>query len=400
MSSDFKAVLPGLGVLVFGVGVAIYVMGNLEKVPETRYRGYQGEAAYNDYLALSLMLEEMGLTVKRIPRLGARDELPPVDGTLILPGARSTYSASRYDQLLDWVREGGHLVAAPRYAGYNFDFFGEAEESPENERRDPLLVRLELGLRDVGPEASETEDGSADGFVDYTESPFLLPGTDLRVRASIPNRLRVEGEAAAWSIGPPAKARIVHRAVGEGGVTVVADEHWLRSFTIGDYEHATLAHYLATLDGRRGEVWVVYGADVPGIVALTFEHGWPTLLAGTLALVLWLVARARAFGPRHPVREDVRRSVLEHIEATANFLWQRDAGLALLDSVKAAVLGKAARSTLDWQGLSPEERRAHVREVAAISPAELERLFGPSNPGDPATFTATVQTLREIHQRL
>ncbi len=399
MSSDFKAVLPGLALLVFGVGIAIYVLGNLEQVPETRYRGYQGEAAYNDYLAVSLMLEEMGLPVKRLPRLESRRELPPVDGTLFLPGSRSTYSTSRYDELFSWVEKGGHLVATPRYAGYNFDFFGEPADEP-GERRDPLLVRLSLSLRDENADSAEPESEGFDEYVDYTESPFLLPGTDHRVRASIPNRLRVDGDNAAWSIGPPKRARIVHRSVGKGGVTIVADEHWLRNVTIGDYEHATLAHYLATLGGRRGEVWVVYGADVPGLLDLIFEHGGPTLLAGAVALALWLGARARSFGPRHPVREDVRRSVLEHIEATATFLWQRDAGLALLDSVKAAVLGKAARSTLGWQGLSVEERRAHVQEVAAISSAELERLFGASNPRDPANFTATVQTLREIHQRL
>ncbi|MEL6546488.1 MAG: hypothetical protein AAFQ82_17810, partial [Myxococcota bacterium] len=138
----------------------------------------------------------------------------------------------------------------------------------------------------------------------------------------------------------------------------------------------------------------------PTLTELIRTHGWPTLLAGSVALALWLAARSSSFGPRHPVREDVRRSVIEHIEATGRFLWQRDSGLALSDSVRAAVLGKASRSTLGWQGLSVEERRAHVKEVAAISEAELERLFGPAATGDSGTFTELIRTLREIEQRL
>ncbi|MEM6730511.1 MAG: DUF4350 domain-containing protein, partial [Myxococcota bacterium] len=321
MSSNFKAVLPGLALLSVLVAVGVIVANRLEKVPETRYRGYGGEASYNPYLALSLMLERCGLDVERMARLPSRDQLPASDGTVFLPGTRATYSQQRYEELLVWAEAGGHLVVAPEYFESPFAFL---DDDPEENRRDPLLDRIEVGVRTFEDEVEDSEEFDEydyDDYVDSSEIPFQLPDSDTSVRASIPSRLEVLGKRAHWTIGAEDSARLVHRKIGKGGVTVIADNHWLTNVTIGDYEHATLAHFLATLGGRAGEVWVVYGADVPGLMEMAFQYGWPILLAAAVALALWLAARATSFGARHPVRENVRRSVMEHIEAIGAFLW-------------------------------------------------------------------------------
>ncbi|MEO1175344.1 MAG: DUF4350 domain-containing protein, partial [Myxococcota bacterium] len=256
MSSDFKAVLPGLGLLTVLVLVFAVVIDQLEHVPVTRYRGYRGEARYNSYYAMSLMLEKTGLDVERIARLPARGGLPPAGATLFLTASRATYSERRYEKLLEWVEAGGHLVVAAVPDQFNLNMF-DADDGEEEDRRDPLLKRLALRV-DAEPEPT----------LDITEIPFRLPDTEETVVADLPRRLRA-GEGVTWSVGPPDGARILHLARGAGGVTVLSGAIWMENVFVGDHQHATLAHYLATY-GDRDTVWVVYGASVPDIVELTF----------------------------------------------------------------------------------------------------------------------------------
>ncbi|MEM6533767.1 MAG: DUF4350 domain-containing protein [Myxococcota bacterium] len=385
MSADFKALLPGLGLLAALVVIFAVVVERLEHVPVTRYSGYRGEALYNRFFAASLTLERIGVNVKRIDRLPTRGELPPEDATLFLVASRSTYSERRIRQLLDWANGGGHLVVAVQDTGFDLNVF---EDPVRAEREDPLLE--ELGI-DVTPYPESDFDSG--------DATFRLPGEQKTLVVDLARRLRSVKEVPTWSVGPAVEARVLHFSRGLGGVTVVSSAAWMDNVFIGAHQHATFAHFLATY-GDRSKAWVVYAADVPDIVSLTYEHGWPTLFAGAIALLLWIFSSAARFGTRHPVEETVRRSVLEHIQATAEFLWRQGASAALVSSVRSAVLRQAARTAIGWETLSPEQRRAHVQEVAGVQPKELERLFGSSAPIDAPEFTELIRTLRGIHRRL
>ncbi len=112
MRPQFKPVLWSLLGLSLVVLLVVWFIGRYQYVEKEIEAGYRGHAAENPFYAMQLLLEKMGLDVHSIHDVHELDKLPPVDVTLFIPVHRITLGLRKTEQLLQWVRSGGHLVVA------------------------------------------------------------------------------------------------------------------------------------------------------------------------------------------------------------------------------------------------------------------------------------------------
>ncbi|MDX6691811.1 MAG: hypothetical protein QOG15_3268 [Solirubrobacteraceae bacterium] len=156
-------------------------------------------------------------------------------------------------------------------------------------------------------------------------------------------------------------ALMVVTTLGSGRAVLLADASPLENRLIGHADNAALALALAGPKGRE----VVFVESVHGFGRATglaaLPLAWRFALAGLgLAALLWLLARARRFGPAEDTGAAPAPARREHVEALALSLRRaKEPELAL-----APVREQARAQVIRRAGLAPGAADGEVREAA------------------------------------
>jgi hypothetical protein len=188
--------------------------------------------------------------------------------------------------------------------------------------------------------------------------------------------------------------------VGEGSALVLTDLDFLENDGIGRLDHARAAWRMITLEGTPEGIVFVHGASEPRFFSRVAAAVWPGLLALAALLVALAWRAGRRFGPAEPEPPLVRRSLMEHVEATGRFHWRRDDAELLLAGARRAIATKLHRRRPHLADQPLERRVAALAELSGFSPAEVEHALTPGSPGGPDTFTRVVRTLEAIRRHL
>ena len=422
-----------LALLVVALLVAS-LLAVFERVEEEREVGYRGEAERNALLAFERLAAGLGVPAERPPDpLG----LPPVDHVVLALGAHHPPGPLYLDRLLGWVGAGGHLVFVPAGEGAGRSL-------------DPLLAALEVevvwpveaageeedaeggteggeGDAGVGGEEEATEgaaeagtgageDGSGgdpgeDGeAADGDEAPALepLPAVDLAAAPEAPVRrvempwwpiLRDLSADGAHLAGRPEAPSLVAVAWGEGRVTVLADARFLENDRLGRLDHARFAWDLVTAAGRPAGLAIVDWRRAVPLSALAARRGWPLAAAGLALLAAWIAFRGARFGPPLPDAEPPRRSLLEHVRASGDFLWRRGQSAELLAACRAAVARRVDLVHADWSRRAEGDRVRRLARLANLPAGTVAAALEGDAP-HPDDFIRTVATLERIRRSL
>ena len=385
-----------------------------ERVTVTEETGFRGRAAYDPYFAAELLFEGLGLTLERP---NSWEDLPPVEHTILLP-QHSFRSRVPAERLLEWVRQGGHLVVAGVLGAEGTldpDALEEAEE-PEEERaaweepaeeveeekdpkapRDPLLEPLGLELRtyDFAKSAPADEDGE----------PWQLEMDRGLHRVSIGQRVRVARKRPGTYLAPAPEGEddhdhsLVRMAHGQGWVTVLSDMRFFTNEALGKEDHAAFSWDVLAPPQRVPEGLTIFvrGAYLPWY-ELVARHGWRVLVSGALALALFLWSRGSRFGPVESAAAPERRSLLEHVAASGEFLWRHRLGEVLLRSSREHVVREALRKDPLLARLPENQRIRHLAEKAEIAGGQLAVALQNKTVEDPAEFLRIVKTLEAVRR--
>ncbi len=327
------------------------------EVLETRV-GVSVEARRNPWLAAERFLRGLGRSVESQSGRHLLLRPPAADGVLIVKRLGRVLPPDREQALIDWVRAGGHLVVG---AGDRAD----AGAAALRER-----FGVELGVVDWGePEEGEEEDCGC-------LARFHYPGFSEPLQAEFsPNRYLAGGDPPPdWWIDNPSGAQLLQMVVGRGRLTLLTETEWLDNETIGERDHALL---LTLLVGEAPAVWLVYSGDQPGVLTLIWTKAPYLVLAGLLLTGLLLWRSGRRSGPLLAAPPPVRRDLLEHLQAAAEYAWRLDRAQGLLG-------GSRRRLLQDWQRRHPglarldrAERSAWIAERCGLAAAAVERaLYG------------------------
>jgi len=431
MSGRFKVVAGMLLGLLALTLLLVWFLETFERATIEIDVGYSGEARRNRYLAAARLLERLGLqatSVKNLYELG--DELPPEHGTIFLPVPRGALGQSRIERLQQWVEAGGHLLVVGRpgrgcrqgaHRDPLLDPLGVKVESPCDKLEpgdlfggpssddDELAEESEAsypGSGDASPESDADRPDDADGPVaDAPLATIAVPGreTPLRVnQGSVFWGRELSGplDRALWAVPGRKGQRVLQYRLGRGLLTVLSRAAFMTNRNIGDRDHAELVWRLATWDGRRGPVYLIFGHRMPSLWSLLSGEAWMLLMSLGALLGLWLWSRAPRFGPVHTLPVLARRSLLEHIEACGHLLWRHGHARALLAAVRLSVRQRAARRIPQWQRLTVEARHERLAAVSELPVDEVRQVMTDDAPAGRAGFLGAMQRLERIRRSL
>ena len=383
------------------VGALSLLLLQIEWVEQEIDAGYGEEARRNAFHAAERFLERHGIETETAEGLELLDALPSTDDLILISSSRIATSDRRRDALRAWVGKGGQLVVVA----------SEVWDYDQATSRDPLLDSVGIYLveaveaesddgdpsdegRDDDPDAAmdafadalADDDGDADersptlrelltqgqGFdrcpthdVDTTVVP-LASGEELRVGLFGSHRIVIDDEEGFVSTGPNV-GQIAQVGFGSGRVTAATSLGIFENDRVGCVDHAYLLWSLAE---PAAKVWLVHDPDVLSVAELLARH-FPATALGLLAcLAVWLAHSSLRFGVAPRSDEGPRRELLEHLEASARFLWLRDSLGPLLERVRDEKRGGTKDREAAREGMG---RRELVHVVQALAPAPRGR---------------------------
>jgi hypothetical protein len=421
------------------VGLGLYQLSTQYELRHTDNDvGFDRAAYRNPFLAAHQFLEQGGHRVFSGPGLDKLDELPS-DGAVILEESTHIRSADSAADLLDWVDAGGHLLVGMNTFGEDDEQhdwlledlmvkkrrtnYTRSEESyrctPDPDDKPPK--KFSEQLRQANADAKAARKAKTDNKKLPPKEPEY-PAEEL-AQLDIPGATRpltvhfspysalsqphidtaVAANADSTSLPPDYWAgssvgtQFMQFDYGHGRITVVSDIDIWTQKEIGRYDHA----YLLNLLVPSGQpVHIIYGAQMPGLFSLLWRYSHEALLGAALWLCAWIVYRARRFGPLREEPHRLRRSLAEHIQASAAYLWQRGASDDLLHAARAALQRRAQQLLPGYAVLPPSQQIDLLSAHTGIERARVERALN-AQPGHHADdFRDTVIALQHIGRQL
>lgn len=424
--------LIGLGAAL-AIGACFWLWFEIMEQVWTPQRRPPASLAGKPMLAATQLLERRGYRVEVVKLLGDAnlDALP--DGMLILASNNGRMSDAQARQLLAWVRRGNTLVTQPRWS---------ADDSLEDERpaagdkrpfrlkrldeEDPLGAHVgvtmdfaqemrdscDTGLapprkrRAAPPEGEGDGDGDGDGGHseyqgEYQFTCVVMPGgryplvleTFDEVLASLKG-----ARNALWS-DPDAVALRGYRE-GQGRLVMLSN-NFFSNARLPRYDHAELLLALAALNPAAKHALIVQDINATPWYMALWRSGSMTLsaLAVLLVLLLWRTSAGGRFGPLLPEPAGARRALLEHIEASGNWLWQAAGGRALLlGAARRETLALLARRAPELRQLEGNALCARLARLHGLDETALQEALHAEPSAQPAVFTRQIRTLQQVRK--
>jgi len=381
---------------VLAVAAGVWIADKFEKKEFEVTVGFRGEARSNPMLAAGRFLRRMGIPAQELQAHEWSKGPPPAQATLLLATARWSLDQERVDALLDWVEAGGHLIVAARP-----DPSGTAKGSDAS---DPLLKALGIEIQRYGEagELAEIVQTIADKVLESrktTTVDFDAGEHPVEVAFSPRQRLATEADYDRLAEDDLGSA-VLHASLGSGSVTVLCDIGPLQNASIGKHGHAELLWRLVRLGPVGAPVWIVFDEDMPALPAWLWRHAREAVIALVLLLLAFMWNRARRFGPLIDLPPPARRRLLEHVEASGQFLWRNGERQYLIEAVRRAVDAAAARRHPGWESLPPDERTGRIADVTGLPETLVHQALSGAGHGHKHSFTHTIRDLERIRRRL
>ncbi|MFZ1342842.1 DUF4350 domain-containing protein [Thiothrix eikelboomii] len=380
--------------VIFIVG-CLWFLQNYELKEIDSYTGYRGEASSNDLFAARLFLKRMGIPASREDGL---TKLPDTETVIVLDTGRYTMSPEKIQKLLAWVAAGGHLVTRARvdYATEEEAKAAEADtQSTKTEQRDLLQQALQV---EIGEHQLLTDD----------QLPFTLQLPQqphaLKLEIDYFNEL-VTKNPAAQAYQAAQKNFLLQIPHGQGLISLAASLEFAENHQIDTAQHAEFFWWLLHSHSPQfKQVWLVNHDTLPGLSTLLRHYAWPVLLSSALLLVAIFWALMPRFGAFIPEPAPERRRILEHIKASGQFMWQRQAQgqTQLLEATRYAIRQAARTRIPGWQWLDAQqqtEQLAHYLQLKPEYAASLHPLLTAPKLSE-ADFIRLVQLANSLRKTL
>ncbi|MBI2380565.1 MAG: DUF4350 domain-containing protein [Gammaproteobacteria bacterium] len=390
---------------------------------ENRDLGLAEPALRNPYLAAQRLLEKDGSPVSVELSLKRLDALPGPETLLFVPQLPAYLEPARAEALRAWLEAGGHLLTVYRRDSREdeadaerpfLEQYGlrrhseEADEDDESTAEDEAKAVEQLGElgRALGlkPEGKTTPDSPEERrklaetwLKTLTELRFEGHEQSLRLNVAPYTEAWLEDgdEAAAASGDTETRTTLLHYTPGEGSLTVLLDDAFLKNEQLAQFDHALFLTELA--DGRP--VLILNAGDYPSLPELLASRYPEALAAAALLLTFWLWRITGRFGPLRPDVPPARRSLAEHLAAAGRFHWRSDRGAALLEGLRAELHKTLTRRHGAWPDWSEDERLAWLAAQTGMPDYALRAaLFDPPPREELAWSEAArgLQTLKSL----
>ncbi len=389
-----------------------------EPYDEEQDLGWQKPALHNPYLAAELYLKGLGVNVfsadkfEQIQNQG-QSPLLGVD-TLFMSNSNQILSEKRLHKIVDWVDRGGALIVAV--------------QPPSELSHDRILEHLNITayLQDVdwwdqelGPKLKKADGPSEyEASIDASELTRLkFSGDDANIDVHFDSAVTLyhpalhrnnKGADDARDVEVPALepfywqgdehgVHIIQVKLGEGVVTVMSDPDMFKSDNISAFDHAYLWH---SLTQSKGVVVILYGAHLPGLWTVIKTYLPELVCIFLLWLLAWLWYVSQRFGPVISREVRIRRSMSEHIFASASYLWRGGWHSEMLDPIRETVTRRAIQVIPGFSSLSVPMQHKALGSACGIDAKVVARTMHSPPHLTEDQFFRIVQVLQKIRKSL
>ncbi|WP_020405345.1 DUF4350 domain-containing protein [Hahella ganghwensis] len=393
------------------LGLIYFGYQEIEWVEHESDLGPTPEARQDPYYAAKLYLEKLGITQDSKLHLRDFDDSDwaarrPVDDTIVLVDTYGSLSEERANVLLDWVSRGGHVIASANNPFLDdasgvidplFDYFGvEVERRDDSELQEEVWDTL----------------GSIGQFSGWSESDLckILPeqanfyfeddeDNDVRVHFMTADVLYADPELAYSMIGAESAdgSLMIQFEHGDGLVTFMVSLAMWKNWAIGCLEHAYV--YWQLVPGG-GPVTFYRNQDFPGLGSIIWKYFHLSLLLALLLLGGWLWMRGSRFGPVREYQASQPRQILEHIDASARFLWRMDKGETLLQNSREMVLSILRHRYPEYLRMDAADCCLQLAKVLHLKPEEIDLALWRDVQGNAPEFVHAVRLLQIMKEKL
>ncbi len=388
---SLREVLLVLLVVAVGLSGTAWFLATHERVTETQWTGFTGEAKRNPWLAAQRFLNRVEIPAKEVRTLPELRRLAP-RATLIVPRAHQTVSPSLREALVAWVHGGGYLIV-------------EAEQLVQD---DPLLDAFGVQRSAIAPDRAQRRISDRNKTPPYE---IKLPNATAPAALDMRPVVSLQSGDAWFRAGDDSGTSLVALKIGRGMVTAISDLRYLTNNAIGTRDHAQFLWNLVRLDraatanpepddSAERTVLFFNRPDKLSLANWLRKHAWAPLTGGAIALAIWLWRAIPRFGPMVPDAGRGRRSLLDHLRASGRFLWSTGHAVRLLESSRAACLRELSRSLPYFQNATPQARMSQLEQVLGVREHHARYLLEPQQGGSMMQFLHTVQAYQHIYSRL
>ncbi|HEY0894790.1 MAG TPA: DUF4350 domain-containing protein, partial [Cellvibrio sp.] len=166
------------------------------------------------------------------------------------------------------------------------------------------------------------------------------------------------------------REHLLYFDIGEGSVTITSDNTIWANQRIDCHDHAYGLWRLVNPDGR---VWFLINQDAPSLASILWRNASYGVIAGMIALVLWLWALSVRFGPVLVIEQSGRRSLAEHIYASAMLLWRKQQHPQLLNILRKEILERLDEQHPNLDQASGEQRLEFLHQLTGIAQADIKQ---------------------------
>lgn len=429
---------------IFGLLIGVVLLGGgylfltfFERYDTTEDQGWSDVALRNPFLAAQQFLQRLDTNVQSVRSLEMLVNLP-FNGVIIVSEDSQIVSKRRSDGLVQWTRQGGHLIVAtkvqdshPNYLLKHFDIevnrsSGACEEDDASNCKKSETASRELGkkiseyLREeqariraeakrglvVGDDISVAD---REAKIDKSALTVLEFGGDenqLRIhfseRTSIDHPSFYEDAtdvaySAIYWRGHQDGIHFVQFDVGDGLLTVIAGDNIWRSGEISLFDHAYLMWLLVA---RRGDVIILYGSQMPSLWYLVRRYALELLVVGVAWLIAWVIFHGRRFGPLREQQFTVRRSIAEHIGVSASYLWRHHNDQYLLDPVRDSVRHRMQILYRSFDALDRDRQIALVSDHCGIDQNLVSYAWFSKKSNEETNFYKRMRIFQNIRKTL
>lgn len=380
---------------------------HFEQVTETVETGFQGKARYDSLLAAEYLLTRLGTTVLTANTMTDLKSKLKLQDLLLLVQNNKPLKEEQATQLIRWVTTGGHLIMTTNTI--------HEENDHTSNNNDAMLKAIH-----VFRYQNDLDDSTLEP-VPPTEISWAA--TPLQVAFQPNYRLQGTYSNPSQEISDQYGTHLLTYHVGNGIITVLSDFEFIKNDAIGNYDHAQFLWHLVNLEQPVTRVWFMQLSspydrrplhtkkdNTASLWQVLWLNQWVVLLSTTMLLFIWLWFASRRFGPILPNPPQTRCRLLEHLEASGNFLWQHGQVQTLLHRTRQALLTRLHAVYPDWPQLPPLELSQRLAQVSGLPVKEIEIALTSSTatlakggrPGTytKATFTRTIQILTQLRKAL
>jgi hypothetical protein len=335
--------------------------------------------------------------------------LPPTEDLIVISNGYGALSELRSKKLLDWVKAGGGLVVTAtnpflssieKRSDYIFDHFevtpidieylGEADEVKDKndnkavdndatESSNDDLLESEVSLINTAEDSLETSE-----FKKWNPQQLCYLLND-SVPLTVYNEIQIaigfdsnralsfeegkEDDFTFWSSNSQG-IQIIQTNYGDGAVTFISDTSLWNNDYIGCLNNA---YFLRFFVGGTQQIWLFDNQDSPSLIVLVWDN-FPYFLISLMAfigLIVWHFGQR--FGAVAPMKSLNRRKILEHIEASALFLWRyKSSRWLLVETVQHSVRKKMKLRNANFDDKTMDQQLEMIARIAQLPIEEIK----------------------------